>query len=54
MKESLEASIKANADKAKEAKTPDEALKYSQAALNAANALVMINEMLRNNKHDKQ
>jgi len=43
MKEELEKAIKANAEKAAQTNaTPEEALKFSQAALNAAHALVTI------------
>lgn len=40
MNEALEAAIKANAKKSEEAKTPDDAMKYAQAALNMTNALI--------------
>jgi hypothetical protein len=42
MKEELEKAVKSNATKAADAKTADEALKYSQASLNAAHALVTV------------
>lgn len=45
MKEKLEAAIKYAAEKASEAKTADEALKYTQAALNAAHALATLFNM---------
>ena len=40
MKEALANAIKATAKKAAEATSPDEAMKFAQAALNAANALI--------------
>jgi len=42
MKEELEKAVKASATKSADAKTADEALKYSQAALNAMHALVTL------------
>jgi hypothetical protein len=42
MKEKLEAAIKAAAEKAAQAKSADEALKFTQAALNAAHALAIL------------
>lgn len=42
MKEKLKKAIKANAEKASDASKADDALKFSQAALNAAHALVTI------------
>lgn len=42
MQKELEKSIQANAEKAAKATSPDEACKYSQAALNAAHALAII------------
>ena len=42
MKEQLEKAIRAAAEKAAETKSADEALKFTQAALNAAHALITI------------
>lgn len=42
MKSELEKAVKDNATKASNASTADEAVKYSQAALNAAHALVTV------------
>lgn len=42
MSDALEAAIKANAKKSEDAKTADDAMKYAQAALNAANALISL------------
>ena len=45
MKEELENAVKYAAKKAAEAKTADEALKFTQAALNAAHALITLFNM---------
>jgi hypothetical protein len=45
MKEKLEEAIKAVATKAAETKSADEALKFTQAALNAAHALVALHNL---------
>lgn len=45
MKEALEAAIKSAAAKVAESKTADEAMKYTQAALNAANALIALSNI---------
>jgi hypothetical protein len=50
MNEKLEEAVKDAAEKSKSAKSGDEAMKYAQAALNAAHALVE----LTNYKHQKQ
>lgn len=42
MKEQLEKAIKAAAEKAAKTNSADEALKFTQAALNAAHALVTV------------
>lgn len=42
MKEKLEEAVRHAADKAAQAKTADEALKYTQATLNAAHALTTL------------
>lgn len=42
MKEKLEEAVRDAAEKSKSAKTGDEAMKYAQAALNAAHALITI------------
>ena len=46
MKEQLEKAVKANAERAtKDGITADEALKFTQACTNAANALVCLSNM---------
>lgn len=45
MKEKLEEAVKSNAEKATQTKSADEALKFTQAALNAAHALATINNI---------
>jgi hypothetical protein len=45
MKEKLEEAVKDAAEKSKSAKSGDEAMKYTQAALNAANALACLAHM---------
>lgn len=42
MEEKLKEAIKSCAEKATDAKTPDEALKFTQAALNASHALATL------------
>lgn len=42
MKEKLEEALKDAAEKSKSAKNADEAMKYAQAALNAAHALATL------------
>lgn len=45
MKEKLEEAVKDAAEKSKSAKNGDEAMKYAQAALNAAHALSVLANM---------
>lgn len=45
MKEKLEEAVKVAAEKSKSAKSGDEAMKYAQAALNAAHALATLHNM---------
>ncbi len=45
MKEALEAAIKSAAGKASESKTGTEAMQFTQAALNAANALIALSNI---------
>lgn len=45
MKEKLEEAVKDAAEKTKSAKSGDEAMKYAQAALNAAHALATLANM---------
>lgn len=45
MKEKLEKAIEAAAEKAAKTNSADEALKFSQAALNASHALITIHQM---------
>jgi hypothetical protein len=45
MKEKLEEAVKDAAEKSKSAKSSDDAMKYAQAALNAAHALATLNNM---------
>lgn len=45
MKEEIEKAIKASAEKAAETKSADEALKFTQAALNAAHALATLSNV---------
>lgn len=45
MKEALENAVKTNAEKAAKASSPDEAMKYTQAALNAVNALITLSNI---------
>lgn len=45
MKEKLEEAVKASAEKAAKSTSADDALKYTQAALNAAHALATLNSM---------
>lgn len=45
MKEKLEETVKDAAEKSKSAKSGDEAMKYAQAALNAAQALSVLAHM---------
>jgi hypothetical protein len=45
MKEKLEEAVKDAAEKSKSAKSGDEAMKYAQAALNAAQALATLHNM---------
>lgn len=45
MKEKLEEAVKACAEKAQATDSPDAALKYTQAALNAAHALITLSNI---------
>ena len=45
MKDKLEEAVKDAAEKSKSAKSGDEAMKYTQAALNAAHALATLANM---------
>lgn len=45
MKEKLEEAVKSNAEKSAKATTPDDAMKFAQAALNAAHALATLFNM---------
>lgn len=45
MKEKLEEAIRAAAEKAAQSKSADDALKYTQAALNAAHALITLSNI---------